>query len=450
MLFYGFFVAFIIITPIVLAYAIGYSIDIRGRSFTPAGGIFLKTNQTGIRVFIDGKYTGRKDTSFLSSGVLFNNLRAGTYRVRIEKTGFRPWEKDIEVTRQVVSEYRNIFLIPEEVPVRERREVVRIGAFEYFPSPDGNHIALSFSKGTILTIERAKDHAILLRREFQTPFEHVEWLNAETLVLKTAPRGDAWLAIELAPQERIVQTPIRILENKRVQFIERVMKRPTNAGEFFALSEGGVLFRYAAQKSTSLLRQVVHAAIVSDRILFVTDNGFLATADFDGKQIAVLGRPGFFLRGEFKTYSGPNGTGALIDGVGGIFLFDIPNQKVMPFPKTAEKVSFHQKGILSLVQNPDELSVLFIAPEDEAPFRAESSLVMVLSHFPERIIDSAWYGERYILFTTEQGLYGAEFGNTSDDAAIVNKLSSVSGFIFINNSLVTLINDKGTYVLAIE
>lgn len=454
-LFYALIGIFFVVTPIVLVYAIGYSIDLRNQSFIPAGGIFLKTNQTGIKIYIDGKeHAEHKETSFLTTGALFNNLRAGTYAVKIEKEGFRPWERTIEVRQRVVSEFRTIFLVPQEVPIIERKEVVRIGGtFEYHISPDGTYTALLFNKGFILTLEKNADSSIILRKENKTPFKKFIWLDAKTLAVQSVADGSEWLVIEIVSDSHIIETPVRIKGEKRFEVLRYILKHPLKARTFFVLSADGVLYTYsgAAQKSEKVLDQVVYAAVDQDRILFINDKGFFATADLSGNSIMVAGRPGVFLRGDFQTFSAANGIHAIIDGVGGIFLFDSARQeeKVLPIHGAARKISFIENGIRALLQKQNGLAVLFTTSEKEAPFRKAGDVVSVLENFSEEIRDSIWYDKRYILFSTATALYGLEFGTGPNDS-IVQKLASLDGFLFTDGKRITVVNDRAISVIAIE
>lgn len=445
---------FLVVTPFVLIYAVGYSVDFQRQTLVPAGGIFLKTNQIGIKIFINGKgRSDRKETSFLATGALFNNLRAGLYHVRIEKDGFRPWEKTIEVRRQIVSEYRNIFLVPAAVPVLKQKSVTRIGSlFEYYPSPDGSYTALLFNKGLILTLEKNADSSIVVRKENKTPFQKLVWLDTATLAVQSVGDGSEWRAMEVLPDSRVIETPIRIKRGARFEPVREVLKHPFEAQTFFAVSADGALYRYsgATQKAEKILDQIVYAARVLNRLLFINDKGFFATADLSGNSITLIGRPGVFLGGAFQAFSAPTGMTAIVDGVGGVFLFDPVEQgKVSPLQGAARKVSFNEENTYALLQKQNSLTVLVTLPESEAPFRNALDTIPVLENFPEEILDSTWYSKRYILFSTATGLYGLEFGSGPQDS-IIQKISSSGGFLFSDDGHITIVNDKEITVIALE
>jgi len=109
--FYFLAVVFLFLGPVVVAYSFGYRLDFKTGLIEKTGGIFLKSNVSNASVFLNGLF--EKETSFISGGVLLPEIYPGTYLVRIEKGGFSPWSKPVQVEPELVTEIRNILLIPE-------------------------------------------------------------------------------------------------------------------------------------------------------------------------------------------------------------------------------------------------------------------------------------------------------------------------------------------------
>ncbi len=65
-------------------------------SFVKTGGIFLSAEPWGATIYLNGE-PYPDTTSFLSRGILIQNLTPKTYAVRLEKEGFFPWEKTLTV-----------------------------------------------------------------------------------------------------------------------------------------------------------------------------------------------------------------------------------------------------------------------------------------------------------------------------------------------------------------
>lgn len=108
LLFYGLLLIFVLITPPSILYAIGYSFDWKNLALVPTGGIYLKSIPSGAKIFIDGK--AKKTTPRLISRILAHRCA-----VQVTKDGFHPWQKNLEVSPQLVTEARSIFLFPVSI-----------------------------------------------------------------------------------------------------------------------------------------------------------------------------------------------------------------------------------------------------------------------------------------------------------------------------------------------
>src|SRR3990167_7053996 len=101
---------FIVVTPLVVGYARGYRFDFDLRKVTQVGGIAIETDPDDALVFVDGKYAEDDTPTFIRS-----LLPQHSYRIRVERAGFMPWEKTMEVAASEVSVARNIILFRSEL-----------------------------------------------------------------------------------------------------------------------------------------------------------------------------------------------------------------------------------------------------------------------------------------------------------------------------------------------
>lgn len=112
-IFYLLIAVFVIIAPLFIAYALGYTFDLSKRSVEKIGGIFIKSKTSSLSIFLNNSF--EKETSFFSGGALLPDIQPGTYLVRVEKAGFQSWSKVITVSPGVVTEMRNILMVPNPV-----------------------------------------------------------------------------------------------------------------------------------------------------------------------------------------------------------------------------------------------------------------------------------------------------------------------------------------------
>lgn len=112
-LFYSLLLVFLLLSPLLIAKSVGYSIDLGRARLERKGGVFIKSKIPRISIFLDGAFV--RETSFFSGGALFTDVDPGTHLMRLEKAHFRPWSKTILVEPMTATTFRNVFLIPNPV-----------------------------------------------------------------------------------------------------------------------------------------------------------------------------------------------------------------------------------------------------------------------------------------------------------------------------------------------
>lgn len=107
-IFYGLVAIFVLITPPIIFYAMGYSFDWQTASLVQTGGFYLKSLPADSTILIDGK---NKKTA----PRLISRLVPKTYSVALVKNGFSVWQKNLTIEPRLVVEARNIILFPENI-----------------------------------------------------------------------------------------------------------------------------------------------------------------------------------------------------------------------------------------------------------------------------------------------------------------------------------------------
>lgn len=108
LIFYGLVAIFILITPPIILYAMGYSFDWQTASLVQTGAFYLKSLPADADILIDGK--NHKTTPRLIS-----RLIPKTHTVTIAKDGFFTWQKNLIIEARLVTEARNIILLPKNI-----------------------------------------------------------------------------------------------------------------------------------------------------------------------------------------------------------------------------------------------------------------------------------------------------------------------------------------------
>lgn len=165
-LFWASAAVFAVLAPLVIGYALGYRFDVAGGGIVRTGALVVETEPGGASVIIDGALARHTGTIF-NGTALIRDLMARVHRVQIEKPGYHPWEKEIEIYPAVVTEIRNVRLWPLK-PIDEAvGELAATGA-RVVPetirfSPDGTHL-LWATESTVRQARGAAERAWFVQR----------------------------------------------------------------------------------------------------------------------------------------------------------------------------------------------------------------------------------------------------------------------------------------------
>jgi len=103
-IFFIFLLIFIILVPVIILYANGYSFDLEKRNIVTSGGIYLKSLPPKAEIYINDNFRG-------TTNKLIRRLIPKNYNVKIIKKEYHLWEKNILVKPGLVSKEEDIFLV---------------------------------------------------------------------------------------------------------------------------------------------------------------------------------------------------------------------------------------------------------------------------------------------------------------------------------------------------
>ncbi|MDD5437473.1 MAG: PEGA domain-containing protein [Candidatus Omnitrophica bacterium] len=97
---------FFVTLPILLSYSLGYRIDYRALKIYKTGIIFINSKPSGASVYVNGKM----DDNLTPTQI--EDLEPGSYKVKVKRDGFYPWEEELIVRPNMVTKADSIILFP--------------------------------------------------------------------------------------------------------------------------------------------------------------------------------------------------------------------------------------------------------------------------------------------------------------------------------------------------
>lgn len=108
-------ILFVIISPLVLAYSIGYRLDDLSKSFgwVKTGGIYIYSDLTNTEVYKDDKFV--KAGGYIIKNIFIQNLRTDRdYIFEVKKEGYHSWRKVLPIKESYVTE-AHAMMFPKEI-----------------------------------------------------------------------------------------------------------------------------------------------------------------------------------------------------------------------------------------------------------------------------------------------------------------------------------------------
>lgn len=194
-------IIFIVAVPFLLAYSSGYRLDFEDFTFEKTGGVFIHSNLSETKVFINGEFV--EAGGLFLKNVLVQNLKSNeAYTIRVEKEGYLPWYKDLLVSPNLVTEAR-ILMLPIEIPFE------KIEQFTWVPNKDPNVKATSTKTTT-------SDYKETLEIFTSTSTVSTNALVFEKEIIKaTSTKAKATSTIEFKIPDYIKDLKIVGIENKK-------------------------------------------------------------------------------------------------------------------------------------------------------------------------------------------------------------------------------------------
>ena len=106
LIFYALLMVFVLAVPATILYSSGYFWDWKNKQLVTTGAFYIKSYPKGAAVLINGELKN-------NTPAFITQLPPGSYQIQIQKDGFYPWGKKLDIQSQAVTEARNIFLVTQ-------------------------------------------------------------------------------------------------------------------------------------------------------------------------------------------------------------------------------------------------------------------------------------------------------------------------------------------------
>lgn len=131
-IFYISVIVFLGLSYVSVLYAQGYKYSFSEHEFFKTGSIVLEPN-VDADIYLSDGFIG-STASFLSNGYAIKRLLPGQYYVRVTRSGYSIWKKNINVEEGLVSAFGNVLILSQK-PEDMAKTRLEIGALFVTPTP---------------------------------------------------------------------------------------------------------------------------------------------------------------------------------------------------------------------------------------------------------------------------------------------------------------------------
>jgi len=267
---------FLLVAPFVIFYSQGYRINFETKKITKTGGIFLKIEPRQAEIYLNEKLNKKTDLFFGSA--LIENLLPRKYKISIKKNGYQNWEKNLEVKEGLVTEAKNIILIPQSVNF----QILSNNVNDYFLSPDEKKLVFKKEKEsgwylTMFDLEKNIESVLIEEKNIsqkKADFSNLQWSpDSKKIILEVLIGNEKkYYILEINSPLPIVPILINLPENA-----ENISFSQLDSQKLFFLKEKNLFeINYKTKMiSEPILNNLLNYKIDGDNILYLDISGFM-------------------------------------------------------------------------------------------------------------------------------------------------------------------------------
>lgn len=184
----GLMALFLLLAPALLLYSAGYRYDPKTRRIKVTGVISIEAQPADATVTINNVRLNKRLPFELT------NRAPGQYRLRLEKPGYRPWEKEITVESKQTTYIKHITLLRDQLPVPVPW-VIATTSVQFSASPDGHYLLGQTTAANIETItlfETRRATGAVISRRAANQSTLVSWSPNSIALLLVTKQKPGW------------------------------------------------------------------------------------------------------------------------------------------------------------------------------------------------------------------------------------------------------------------
>ncbi len=428
-------VVFFTAAPIILFYSEGYRFDFQQKKLLKTGGFYVKTSIPAAEVYIDQKYIN-KTSQFINYDFLAQNLLPKSHEIKIQKTGYHTWEKNLIVKEKMVTQ-ANVTLFPETINFTQAEQNIK----KVFHFKDQNILILQNSDGELYSYENKQKNLILGSKLSNT-------IKISDIKISADSRNIIIKAIENKTLKQKYYLLSITKENTSLVEIKNLDKTTTkiffyaNNLIYFDLNSKIYKQTLDLQKPTAIISTTVDAFSIDGDNLYYLQQGNLIRENLLTTFGENLTKELFEINPKYSydlfIYGG---TVFLLENKTIIYYLDNTTKTLKKLISSDSEIKYYPQFDKILFTDGSQLWMFFLS-DYESPFFVKANSILPITQFI-KVTDLNWIGGDYFSFIDSKGkIEISEIDNRGGSVNFFQATDLTASQIWFNK------NEKALYVLS--
>lgn len=272
-------ICFFAISPILVAYSMGYRYDFENKKIVSTGGIYVRTFPSAEQVLVDSKFSVKPGV--FSGAVFTQSLLPKTHTILVQKLGYYDYFKAIPVKEREVTKLENVTLFKKDISFDVLLQ--NIGYFSI--APNNQNIITSKTSGKIITLDYFSLNNGSAPQEIETnqpgKVLDIQWHeNSRLAIIKIQNAGEISYYLFNASAQPISAELLPYLDKNSRQ----IFFSPQNIQDIF-YEEGNALYLLKDNVPKAVIKGLLAYQFSGQNIMWLGQDGLLKLSNISGKLI---------------------------------------------------------------------------------------------------------------------------------------------------------------------